>query len=97
MEELANKINEEIRKSALYKNYLLIKNKIESDERLNSKKCELEELKKEICKSKNKDLLDEYYKKEKEYLNNPFVKEYLDLKAELKDLFKEIVDILSLN
>ena len=97
MEELANQINEEIKGSTLYKNYLLIKEKVESDERLRAIKSELELLKKEICKSKNKELLDEYYAKEKEYLNNPFVKEYLDLKAELKELFKEIVDILSLN
>jgi hypothetical protein len=97
MEELANRINEEIKNSTLYKNYLSLKEKVENDSYLKVMKNELELLKNEICKSKNKDLLDEYYDKEKEYLNNSFVKEYLDIKAQLKELFKEIVDILSLN
>lgn len=97
MEGLAKRINEEIKNSKLYKNYILVKRKVDGDEKLNSLKKELECLKKEICKSKNQELLDTYYAKEQEYFSNPFVKEYSELKAELKDLLTEIVDILSLN
>ena len=97
MDELAQKINEEIKKSNIYKNYVSLKEKIENDSKLVVIKDKLESIKKETCKSRDNKLINEYYELEKEYKNNIIVKEYLKSKEELNDLLKDIVDILSLN
>ena len=97
MEEIAAKINEEIKNSNVYKEYIFLKEKIEKNEYLANLNNELEMLKKEICSSKNEALVDLYYKKETEYKSNPIVKDYVRCKESLNELLKDIVDILSLN
>lgn len=97
MKEIANKINDEIKKSIEYKEYTRLKKILEEDKTLNSMKEELENLKKEICSSKSEELIEVYYLKEQEYKNNYLVKDYLRSQEVLKELFKEIVDILSVN
>ena len=97
MEELAQKINKEIKASVEFQEYLFWKDKVESDSYLSKIKEEMDELKKTICKSKNDGLLDKYYEKEKIYRNHPVVKQYLNSKETINGLLRHIVDILSLN
>ena len=97
MEDLAFKINEAIQNSVEYKEYIRLKNRVEKDNDLVLKKEELEKIKKDICSNRNQELLDVYYQKEQEYKNNYIVKDYLRSQEILKELFKEIVDILSVN
>ena len=96
MEEIAENINYQIKSSILYKRYVFLKNEIENDEFLIKTKEKMENLKKEMCKTKNIEC-DEYYKLEKEYNSQPVVKEFLCCKDEIYDLLKDIADILSLN
>lgn len=97
MEQLADTINKEIKDSFIYKRYLYLKKEIDENKELKSLKDELEKLKNVICKSKDKELVDLYYEKEKSYKKHPLVEEYLCVKEEVNDLLKDIVDILSLN
>lgn len=97
MEKTATRLNEEIKNSDVYKEYVHYKSFVENDEKLLSLKRELDELKKSICASHNEDLVDQYYNKEKEYKNSPLMKDYIRSKEQLNDLLKDIVDILSLN
>ncbi len=97
MEQLAKDINNKIKQSNLYKEYLFYKNQVESNEEIIKQKEVLEDLKKKICKDKNENDVEEYYKVEKEYKSNLVVKEYFKSKEELYNLLKDIVDILSLN
>lgn len=95
MEKIAQKINEEIKKSYVYQEYLRLNKLIESDDDLISIKKEMSALKGKICKGRDEQLLQEYYELEKQYKNNIMVKEYLRSKEELNDLLKDVVDILS--
>ena len=97
MEENANKINEEIKKSVVYKEYIYYKDCVKKSEYLMSLKVELDDLKKRICVNKDEKLLNEYYDKEKQYKNDLLIQEYINSKEQLNDLLKDIVDILSLN
>ena len=97
MDNIANKINEEIKNSDVYKEYVYYKTSVEKDERLMALKTELDDLKKNVCASRDDRLVDEYYKKENEYKNSPLMKDYMRSKDQLNDLLKDIVDILSLN
>ena len=97
MEKIAVKINEEIKESNLYKEYLLLKEKVENDKYLSNLKETMENLKQNICKSKDEELTASFYEVEREYKNNPLVKDYLLVKEELNVLLKDIADILSLN
>lgn len=97
MEEIAKKINNQIKSSIEYQEYSRLKNSLKEDTNLNSIKKELEELKQNICSSKNEKLVEVYYLKEQEYKNHYLVKDYLRSQQLLKELFKEIVDILSVN
>lgn len=97
MEELSKILNEKIKKSNLYKEYVFYKNQVDSSEMICKQKNELERLKKRICKEKKEEDIDLYYKLEKEYKSNLLVKEYLNIKEQLYDLLKDIVDILALN
>ena len=97
MEQLAKDINNKIKQSNLYKEHLFYKNQVESNEEIIKQKEVLEDLKKKICKDKNENDVEEYYKVEKEYKSNLVVKEYFKSKEELYNLLKDIVDILSLN
>ena len=97
MDNLASKINKEIKNSDVYKEYVYYKTSVEKDEKLITLKLELDALKKSICASRDEVLVDEYYNKENEYKNNPLMKDYIRSKEQLNDLLKDIVDILSLN
>ena len=97
MEILAKKINDGIKTSELYKRYFTLKYNVENDENLINIKIELEKLKKEICEKKNNIMIDKYNELEKKYKEHPVVCEYLNVKEELNDLLKDVVDILSLN
>ena len=97
MENISLEINKRILDSDLYKKYIFLKKIIEEDDYLKDIKERMDILKKEICASKDDIKIDQYYELEKEYKNSVVVKEYLRIKEELNILFKDIVDILSLN
>ena len=97
MDNLSLKINKEIKNSEVYKKYLALKEKIDNDLYLNKLKKEIEELKSNVCKTKEENLVNRYYETENLYKNNFIVKEYLATKDELEVLLLDIADILSLN
>lgn len=97
MENISLEINKRILDSDLYKKYIFLKKIIEEDDYLKDIKERMDILKKGICASKDDIKTDQYYELEKEYKNSVVVKEYLRIKEELNILFKDIVDILSLN
>lgn len=97
MEVLAKRINEEIKKSALYKRYCFLKEKVENNKILNEIKMEMELLKKDICQLKNEEKKEKYFVLDNQYKSDVLVKEYLSVKEELNMLLKDISDILSLN
>lgn len=97
MDELSNKINQEIKKSAIYNDYVKLKKTIENDSYLADIKKRLQELKNEVCRTKDNSLINEYYELEKEYKSNSLVKDYLAVKDELNCLLKDIANILSVN
>ena len=70
MEKLAKEINEDIKKTDIYKNYLICKKNVEYNEYLNGIKETLEKIKNTNCKVKNEDLISDYYELEKEYKSN---------------------------
>ena len=96
MENSAKKINDEILTNTIVIEYLELKKAIEKDRELVKKRSQLDEMRKEICKDKNKDS-EEYYKLLDEYKNNPKIKRFEHLSGEIKGLIVEISDILSLN
>lgn len=97
MEELAGMINEKIKESAIYKEYLFYREKLEKDEGLAELKNKLDEMKKLICKDKDDNMIKQYYELEKCYKSNLVVSSFLKAEEELKSLLGNIVDILSLN
>ena len=96
MEKISLEINEGIKSSFIYKEYLFWKSKVEADEVLIELKNQIDSLKDVICKTRDNQLIDEYYLKENEYKKNPAVEQYLICKENLNELLKSIVDILSL-
>ena len=96
MKEKAQKINSLIKESKEYQLYKNLKNKIDEDQHLKSLSDRMNSLKKVICKDRNDDLLKEYYDLEKEYKSNPLVADLESVQMDLNNLFKDIVDILSL-
>ena len=97
METIANKINEGIKNSDVYKEYLFYKDKVENDQELIDIKRKLEMLKKEVCKDRDSAKVEQYYSLEKKYESNSIVKEYLNCKERLNYLLKSIADILTFN
>ena len=97
MREVAKKINEAIKDCDTYKRYLLLKDQVENDAFLCTLKEQMKELKNDICKNRNEDKVNLYYELEKEYNRNILIVEYSNIKKELRELFEDIVDILSLN
>jgi len=95
MDKIAKDINEGIKNSSVYRQYLICKSNVENNEYLNSLKVRMEELKSLNCKGKDEKFIDEYYELEKKYMNNILVKEYEDSKKEMYELLKDISDILS--
>ena len=95
MEILAKKINEEIKNSKLYKEYLVSKKRVEEIKELSELLIKMKALKNENCKSKDEKLIEEYYALEKRYNDHVLVKEYSNKKKDLGELFKDISDILS--
>ena len=97
MEDISLIINNKIKENYVYIKYVELKKKIEEDKDLKSIEDRLNCLKNEVCKNKDNESLDEYYKLEKEYKNHTLVKEYLFYKEELNVLLKDIANILSVN
>ena len=96
MHKLAKSINEEILSNPLVKEYLELKKNIENDEFLQNKRDYLDDLRKQICKDKNRDS-EEYYSILEEYKNNPKIRRFEYLESEIRGLIVDISDILSLN
>jgi cell fate (sporulation/competence/biofilm development) regulator YlbF (YheA/YmcA/DUF963 family) len=97
MEDIAARINCQLKSSELYKRFVSLKSQVENDETLESLREKMETIKKDVCKSKNNGLEVKYYELEKEYNNKRLIKEYYACKEELNTLLKDIADILSLN
>ena len=95
MNNLAKEINELLLENLTIKEYLLLKEEIENDVELVRLKEKLDELRKDICKDKDKDS-SEYFDLLSVYKNNSKIKKYETLKKEIQDYFVEISDILSL-
>jgi len=97
VDKIAKEINEDIKRTEIYKNYLICKENLEKNEYLNELKTTLEIIKNINCKDKDEKLISDYYEIEKEYKSNILVKEYEKSKDDVYSLLKEISDILSLN
>lgn len=95
MNNLAWEINGLLHKNSTIKEYLELKQKIENDKELKETVYKLDELRKEICKDKNKDS-DEYFTLLDEYKKNALINRYSQLKKEINEYLVEISDILSL-
>lgn len=96
MEKFAKSINNALKESSTYKHYLNCKKNVESNRALKKIKSKMEELKKKNCKSRDADLINEYYALERKYMESILVKEYESSKREMYCLLSEIGDILSL-
>ena len=95
MDNIAKEINELIKNSDVYNNYLICKRSVEGHQELNELKNKLDELKKSNCKNSSEELIDEYYIIEKKYKSHPLVKEYESSKKEVYELLMSVSDILS--
>lgn len=95
MEDIAKEINDLIKNSELYNNYLICKKNLEQNRELIELENRLENLKKKNCKNKNEDLINEYYLLEQKYKGHPLVKEFENLKKDVYELLVSVSDILS--
>lgn len=95
MKKLAEQINEMIKSSDTYKRYIRSKEIVDKNEDLAAVLREMKRIKDLNCKRKNEELIDEYYKLEKEYNSHILVKEYKKNKDELHSLLREVSDILT--
>lgn len=95
MKKLAKQINEMIKSSDTYKRYIRSKEIVDKNEDLAAVLREMKRIKDLNCKGKNEELIDEYYKLEKEYNSHILVKEYKKNKDELHSLLREVSDILT--
>lgn len=96
MNKLAREINELLLNDPIIKEYLELKNNIESDQKLIAIRDELDELRRKVCKNKDMDSKG-YYDLLDEYKNDYRIKRYEALQKEIKEYLAEISDILSLN
>lgn len=96
MNNLAKEINQLLLDNPTIKEYLMLKKEIEEDRSLQSLKNQLDVLRKEVCKDKEKDSKD-YFLLLDNYKKNAKVKRFESLKKEIHAYFVEISDILSLN
>lgn len=96
MNELAKEINDLLLNDPIIKEYLDLKNNIESDKELIKIRASLDELRKKICKNKEMDSK-EYYDLLDEYKNDYRIKRYEQIQKEIKEYLADISDILSLN
>ena len=86
IEELAKELRKELENSELIKEYNKVKNAVESNEELNS-------LKAKIAKSVNDKELHE--KLLNEFNSNPLVINLCELEVEVKELLKEVTEIIN--
>lgn len=96
MDKIASDINNLIKNSVQYKNYVCSQNVINKSVELKKLKEKMQELKNTNCKERNDNLINEYYVLEKQYNEDRCVKEYQEARSELYDLIVDICDILSL-
>ena len=100
LEELLNKVNEEILNEECVKEYFRLKKIIESDVEILGLEKKAQEHQKLMCQNKNND---EIYFKEKELYekysseleNNPIVQNFNLIKKEVNSLLIDIRDFLS--
>ena len=95
MNELAEIINDSIKRSNVFKMYVTSKENLENNDKLNDLKNRMDSLKKENCRSKNQQLIDEFYELEQEYNNHVLVRMHKSCVSELYSLLGDISDILS--
>lgn len=95
MDKLAIEINNAIKDSFEYKQYLKAKENLNKNEHLLELKNKIQLIKNEVCKNSNDALIDEYYSLDKKYREHILVKEYEKCKEEVYLLISEISDILS--
>ena len=96
LNNLAKEINELLLENPTIKEYLLLKKEIEEDNALQELKKQLDVLRKEICKAKDRDS-EQYFLLLDKYKKNLKIKRFETLKKEIQAYFVEISDILSLN
>ena len=77
------------------KKYLKLKKEISDDKGLQELRKKLDSMRKEICKNKEKDST-EYYELLSVYKSDQRIKEYEILNKEIKEVFNDISDILTL-
>ena len=95
LNDLAKEINSLLKENPTIKEYLELKKQVESKKELQETTLKLDELRKDICKDKNRDS-DEYFMLLDKYESDPLIKRYTQLKREINEYFVDISDILSL-
>lgn len=85
----ASILREELEKEEVIKEYLRIKKIFEDNE-------ELKNMREEIARLYSLNKIKEHKALKEEYENIPLVKIYYSLKEEVKDLYKEIIEILDI-
>lgn len=88
IEETAQEIKDYLLSLPEVKEYIALKKDYETDEKLN-------ELKKLIIRAKNENRMDDYKSLKKEFDEHPLVNNYLNAKEEVKNILKEISNILN--
>ena len=95
MRNLAKEINELLLANPVVCEYLSLKKQIEEDEELVKLYQSIDQLRKEVCRNKEKDS-DEYYLLLEKYNNDLRIKRFKFLKKDVEELLSQISDILSL-
>ena len=95
MNELAKEINNLLLNSPEIKEFLSLKEQINNDKKLLRTRKKLDEMRKVICKDKNKDS-SKYYDLLESYKTDKRIKKYEELHKKIMSLFVEISDILAL-
>ncbi len=95
LNSLTKEINQLLLNNETIKEYLLLKEQIANDLKLQDLYIRLDSLRKDICKNKDKDS-SEYYSLLEEYESDYRVKKYKILKREVEAFLLEISEILSL-
>mgnify|MGYP003304653911 CR=1 FL=1 len=95
LNNLSKEINQMLLEDTVIKEYLQLKKEIHDDKKLSDLYNKLDNLRKEICKDKEKDS-QEYYELLEMYNNDKRIQKYKSLKREVQEYLMEISDILSL-
>ncbi len=94
---LASELSKELLNSELVKEYKKSKELIDSNDGYKRKDLELRELQKEIINNYSEELVEHYKQKKDEFLNDPLVSNYLNLKEQLNNLLNTLASIINDN